>query len=220
MHVVYQWVDAYSLWILDVGDAVTPDGKVTRTFPGKAGETLNFHELNTRKLLGSAKISLSTLVNNSVIVERARRVLDVINKPPYNANILGFTRETALLWLVRFSAVLPVPIQTAQYPLVQYGAQAGFGAVVRENYFKDSYDNTMRLQASNAMIQNNVFERAADGIHIEYDQAFLEGSLGLRDIQILNNTFVGILGCTQANSCVTQRDPDVVNVVIQDNKVM
>lgn len=220
VHIVFQRVDASTLLILDVGDAVTPDGKVTRTFPTRSGDVVKFHELNTRKLLGSASVASASVVTDPSTVDRARRVLDIMNKPPYNANIIGFTRETALLWQVRFAAALPAPVQQSAYPLVQFDAQAGFGCVVRNNRFRDSYDNTMRLQASNALIANNLFERAADGIHIEYDQPFLEGSFALRDISVVNNTFIGILGCTPANSCVSHADEDVVNLVVKDNRVL
>ena len=77
----------------------------------------------------------------------------------------------------------------------------------------------MRLQASGAQVANNVFERASAGVRVEFDQAWLEGSLGLRDISLVNNTFVGVAGCTQANSCVAHVDADVVNFVVKDNIV-
>jgi len=77
----------------------------------------------------------------------------------------------------------------------------------------------MRIHSSNTLVDSNIFERASEGVHLEFDQSFLEGSLGIYNITISNNTFTSILGCTQANNCVTSKDPEIPNLILVRNTV-
>jgi len=142
--------------------------------------------------------------------------LNIINSPPYNAQVQPFQPGMAQVWEVYLTSI------TATIPpfsLVQFNAQSGQGAIVRFNYFHDSYDNSMRLQASFTVIESNIFERASAGISVVFDQNWLEGSLGLHNISILNNTFISVQGCTAANSCVTTIGPGIQNLTIKGNVV-
>jgi len=120
------------------------------------------------------------------------------------------------LWLVRFKTDTPLNKSISQYDLVQYDAKSSVSAVVRNNYFHNSYDNCMRLQASNTVIFNNTFEYASAGVQVGFDQGFLEGSLGLNNISITYNTFISVVGCSDAKSCIVV-DSHVTNVVALNN---
>ena len=40
--------------------------------------------------------------------------------------------------------------------------------------------------------------RAGDGVHVEFLPSYLEGSLGLRNLTVANNSFAGITACGRA----------------------
>lgn len=86
--------------------------------------------------------------------------------------------------------------------LVQLDRLASSGAVVQRNYFHDSYNNVGRFAASNLLVAGNIFERAEDGIHVSYDivPSFLEGSLGMTNISLANNTFSDVHACGPGRS--------------------
>lgn len=113
--------------------------------------------------------------------------------------------------------------------VVQIDRLASAGAIVRHNHFHDSYNNAGRFAASNLHFADNLLERCEDGIHISYDIAisFLEGSLGMTNLTLINNTFVTVMGCGAGRSgahgcnqtcnsieCVLSHvDPDLANQV-------
>jgi hypothetical protein len=84
----------------------------------------------------------------------------------------------------------------------QLDAQSSAGGVVRNCTFRDSYDNTMRLQASHTLIEDTLFDGAGAGVGVVFDAGFLEGTLGIHNVTLRNNIFRGVRGCTNASTCV------------------
>lgn len=141
------------------------------------------------------------------------------------------------LWRVTFTSGGTVPALGPYAAVVQMDGLSSFGAKIQRNYFHDSYNNIARLPASDLVFRDNVVQRCADGIHVSYDIAgpFLEGSLGLTSISIVNNTFLGVVACPSdpdrgnhgcASVCSTidcildHVDPDLVGAVhAADNRV-
>jgi len=206
-----------SIYVLDVGDILGLDYQPAYTMPVvKQGDTFDFYTLDSNKFIGGATVSSTSRVIDPTIINNATQILNIINAPPYNAQILPFEASMAQVWEVSFAST---PFTIPPYSLIQFNAQSGQGAVVQNNYFHDSYDNSMRLQASFTLIESNIFERASAGISVVFDQFWLEGSLGLHNISIVNNTFKSVQGCTSTNSCVTSIGPDIKNLIIKGNVV-
>jgi len=205
-----------TLYILDVGDVLGLDFQPTYSMPTVAeGDSLSFYAINSTNYIGEGVVVSKSRVEDPDVIANATNVLAILNAQPYNAQILPFVPSMIQVWEVSFES-LPL-IQP--YSLVQFNAQSGMGAIVRNNYFHDSYDNSMRLQASNTLVENNIFERASWGISVVFDQNWLEGSLGLHNIAILNNTFKSIQGCNTTNNCITLIGPGIQNLTIAGNTV-
>jgi hypothetical protein len=184
-----------------------------------SGETLSFYQINSRKPLGSGIVtSAPKKLTDPATLDAARKLFSTINEPPYNAGILGVSLNDIGVYQVEFTKPLVNPIKEIE-TLIQYDAHSSMGAVIRDSYFHDSYCNTMRLQASNTLIVNNTFEHAALGFNIVFDQAWLEGSLGLHNISVISNTLKSIGGCTTEKDCFNI-DLDVKDVHIKGNKIL
>ena len=95
-------------------------------------------------------------------------------------------------------SVTHLPLAGAGYRfLVQIDKFAGAGTIIRNNHFHDSYNNVGRFAANLTFGPNNLIERANMGIHISDDIAsynFLEGSLGVRNVTVVGNKFVSVMG--------------------------
>jgi hypothetical protein len=105
--------------------------------------------------------------------------------------------DSPSLWHVTFTSDRSVPALGPYAGLGQIDRLSSFGALIAQNHFHDSYNNVARLAASDLMLRDNVIERCADGVHVSYDicGSFLEGSLGMRNISLINNTFAAITAC-------------------------
>jgi hypothetical protein len=205
-----------SLYILDVGDVLGLDYQPTYTLSTvKSGDELSFYAINSTEYIGYGTVVSSTRIFDPFILANATSVLSVVNSQPYNAQLLDFVPSFIQVFEVEFESLPAIQ----PYCFVQLNTQSGIGGMIRNNYFHDSYDNTMRLQASSTVVENNVFLRASWGVSIVFDQPWLEGSLGLHNISVLNNKFEQILGCTTVNQCITLLGPGIQNVTIKGNTV-
>jgi len=84
-----------------------------------------------------------------------------------------------------------VTLGATTYDLIQYDKFCGANAIIRENYFHDGYVTGMKLKSIGARVESNRFERTASwDIGIFAEQYYFEGSLGIRDIWIFNNTMI------------------------------
>jgi len=208
-----------SLRIIDTGDVLNSASNDTPTYTVPVigvGDYLKFYGLNTRTPKGRAIVDSMQSVTDPNDLAAAGVLYLTLNKSPYNAGLVGWDAPSVKMWVVTFSSSTPLDQTISNYDLVQFDTMSSNGALVRNNYFHDSYDNCMRLQSSNTMVANNTFEHASSGIQVVFDQPWLEGSLGLNNITIEFNKFVSVVGCTDAKSCITI-DPDVTNVVALNN---
>jgi hypothetical protein len=127
------------------------------------------------------------------------------------------------LWQVTFDAKAsslptgPVGNYTA---VVQIDRFSSTGAVVQRNYFHDTYNNAGRFAASDLVYRDNRVERSGDAIHVSYDISgynFLEGSLGMRNISLINNTFIDVhpggTACTNMTCILDHVDPGLMDQV-------
>merc|ERR1712046_345780 len=109
----------------------------------------------------------------------------------------GFARRVApsalSYWELAFDTSESLPDVDAFAAVVQVDRFASKGGIVQRNHFHESYNNAGRFAASDLLFRENVVETCGDGFHVSYDIAklnnFLEGSLGMRNISIVNNTF-------------------------------
>lgn len=135
------------------------------------------------------------------------------------------------LWEVEFdpkASSLPEGPVVNFTAVVQMDRFSGRGAVVRRNYFHDTYNNVARFAASDLVYQDNRVERAGDAIHISHDISgftFLEGSLGMHNITLINNTFTDVHpgghACTNMSCILRHVDPGLVGQVhAASNKVL
>lgn len=77
----------------------------------------------------------------------------------------------------------------SNFDLVQVKERSSAGATIKNSHFHDAYDGVMQFRSSNAVIANNVFERA-HGLSVATAKSWLEGAAGLRNVVVGNNTFV------------------------------
>jgi len=208
-----------TLQVIDTGDVLDSSKQDTPTYTCPLlvkGDIVKFYGLNTREMKGSALIESFQLITDPTLVATASTLYQVLNKPPYNSNLVGWDTASVRLYLVSFNNNTILNKSIINYDLIQYDLKSSMNTLVRNNYFHDSYDNCMRLQASNTIVTNNTFEYASSGMQVVFDQPWLEGSLGLSNITITYNTFRGVTGCTDPKTCVTI-DSDITNVIVENN---
>lgn len=136
-------------------------------------------------------------------------------------------RAIAMFAQIKTTGILPAAVKVYSVPLssvegivegalVQDDSLAGTGAIIRNNRFFDSYDNSMRLQASNVIVENNTFKNSQSGINVQFDEAWLEGSLDISNVSIVSNHFVNVGHCCSNQECF-HVDQGVANVKIDGN---
>lgn len=110
---------------------------------------------------------------------------------------------SATMRVVRVTATAAISPPSPTFAYVQVADLGGAGTVVRNSRFVDSYDNCMRIQSiNNTVVENNLFVGASHGLSIMFDESFLEGALGIRGVQVINNTFVNVTDCTGDHDCI------------------
>ncbi len=103
---------------------------------------------------------------------------------------------------------------------LQFDLYSSAGGSVVNVAAHDAYDSCFRLQASNTTLAGTTFTRTGAGVHVVYDASFLEGTKGIRNVGIVNNTFTAIGFPPATNmSGVLDADADVQGLVVEDNVV-
>jgi hypothetical protein len=213
--------------IVDVG--LTPGPVNHEGFQGithvmpfvQRGDELKLYHLG----VGLERDLIGTLVVASA--NRVHGVVPVLPKPLNNRVVTSGLE----LWLVTFDArasTLPTKKVANYTVVVQMDRFSGVGALVQRNYFHDTYNNVGRFAASDLVYRNNTIERAGDAVHVSYDISgfnFLEGSLGVRNITLVGNTFTDVHpgghACTDMSCILDHVDPGLLGQVhAAGNKVV
>jgi len=166
----------------------------------------------------------------TLVVESTSRMQGAVPALPKPLNNI-VTSSGIELWQVIFDAKassLPTSPVANYTVVVQMDRFSSVGAVVQRNHFHDTYNNVGRFAASDLVYRNNKIERAGDSIHVSYDisgYSFLEGSLGTKNISLLNNTFVDVHpgghACMNMSCLLNHVDPGLVGQVhVAGNKVV
>jgi hypothetical protein len=206
--------------ILDVGLTPGPINRegfqgITHVMPFvRKGDKLKLYHLGD----GLARDLIGTLV-----VASTSRVHGPVLPPPPAPLSRRAVAEGLEAWAVAFDAAassLPLGPVANYTAVVQMDRFSGSGAVVQRNFFHDTYNNAGRLAASDLVYRHNRVERAGDAIHVSYDISgfnFLEGSLGMRNISLLNNTFTDVhpggSACTNMTCILDHVDPGLMGQV-------
>jgi len=161
------------------------------------GDELKLYRTGTHDLLGTLVVASTRWVNQD-----PRVAIPALQPPSLARRVVPAGIE---MWEVVFDAkasTLPAAPIANFTALVQMDRFSSFGAVIQNNYFHDTYNNVARFAGTDLMYRNNTVATAADGIHTSYDivDGFLEGSLGMRNISIIDNTFTAIHDCGEAFS--------------------
>lgn len=86
---------------------------------------------------------------------------------------------------------------------------------------RQAYDSCFRLSACETTLTGTSFTYVPGGVHVVYDQGWLEGSKGIANITVVNNSFAHIGAPPYASNMgqVLDHDPDVVNLYVANNVV-
>ena len=185
----------------------------------RAGDLLGIFAPYTSPIaaLGEAVVESVMRVDDAVTWAAARALPVAMNSPGVCAGapapcVRDFS-ETAVPWRVTVRGPLPSPLP--RFALVQAVALQSAGAVLRNNNFHDGFDKCASMNGGGSMLVDNHFARttAVPGTDVGGYFFWLEGALGLRDVVIANNTFVGA-GLDVARSIYVH---DAENVTIEGN---
>lgn len=189
--------------VLDGNRAITivdPAGDVALA-DLRAGDELRFFKLLSglprvaNPLLASgivASVRPLTSERDAALVKTCHDVGSVITEPPYNVTLISailpeLTKGS--VYLVNFTSSLASIVDA--YSLVNFERRSGANFSVRRNIFHDNCGSGGRIiaKAPGGMLDSNIAERFG-GVHIYSEQEWLEGALGIRDVQIVNTTIV------------------------------
>lgn len=205
-----------ALVIVDTGGAHIPGVGGSR-----AGDALHFFEPFTSPIaaLGGATVATVAPVTDAATWAAARALPAAMNSPgvcaaaPAAPCVRDFS-QTAVPWRVTFAGgVLPTGLP--QYALVQAAALQSAGALLRNNSFHDGFDKCASMNGGGGVLAGNRFERvnAAPCVNVGGYFFWMEGALGLANVRVENNTFVG-LGRSDAEVIAVH---DATNVSVKGN---
>eukprot|EP00658_Telonema_sp_P-2_P004557 TRINITY_DN11694_c0_g2_i2.p1 TRINITY_DN11694_c0_g2~~TRINITY_DN11694_c0_g2_i2.p1 ORF type:complete len:427 (-),score=88.15 TRINITY_DN11694_c0_g2_i2:308-1588(-) len=206
-------------WILDPGDALLCTDGDGDCFSSHSADALQIGDeigvFNLTDLTHDFNVTVRSIrqATDPGIVELVRGLPERLAGPPWNKKFVGFVKDAIRAYQVTTG---PLPPRTPGFAYMEFYSQGSAQAVVRDNYFLDSYDSCFRAQGSGLVIANNTFDGASSGMSVVVDEFWLEGSLGLRDVAIVGNRFENVTSCQQETTCFTV-GPTVSGVVIKDN---
>jgi hypothetical protein len=206
-----------ALVIVDTGGASIPCVGGSR-----AGDALHFFAPYTAPVaaLGGATVAAVAPVDDAATWAAARALPAAMNAPracasaPAAPCVRDFS-QTAVPWRVTFASGALPPAGLPEFALVQAAALQSAGAVLRNNSFHDGFDKCASMNGSGGALVGNRFERinAEPCVNVGGYFFWMEGALGLADVRIENNTFVG-LGGSVADVITVH---DAVNVSVSGN---
>ena len=103
----------------------------------------------------------------------------------FQTNTRAWVGEVRCYW-VTFAVAVPPAVQPRAY--VNIDRLSGSGAIVRGNTFNDC--GTLRFKSIGGVIESCMFNHTK-GLYITIQPQWLEGSVGLRDVVVAGNSFIG-----------------------------
>ena len=205
-----------ALIIVDTGGAGIPCVGGSRP-----GDALHFFAPYTAPVapLGGAAVASVAPVADAATWAAARALPAAMNAPracasaPAAPCVRDFS-QTAVPWRVTFPRSA-LPAGLPDFALVQAVALQSAGALLRNNSFHDGFDKCASMNGGGGALVGNRFERvnAAPCVNVGGYFFWMEGALGLADVRVENNTFVG-LGATAADVIFVH---DAANVSVEGN---
>jgi hypothetical protein len=216
-----------TLVIVDTGGAHIPGVGGSR-----AGDTLHFFAPYTSPIAplgGGAATTLAAVaavgMEDTATWAAARALPAAMNSPRLCSTapapcVRDFS-QTVVPWRV---VVAPgagaaggggVPKDLPEFALVQATALQSAGALLRNNSFHDGFDKCASMNGGGGALVGNRFQgvNAAPCVNVGGYFFWMEGALGLANVRVENNTFVG-LGRSDADVITIH---DAVNVTVQGN---
>jgi hypothetical protein len=213
------------VWLADCG-AAAPSGSqcidvidtsgtdIENLLQAQAGDTMEIYDLKTLKPVGVWTLTADAeRETNGTTNAAARAAPQLITQPPYSSNIRDFS--VLVVRLMVSTAGLETN-STSRFQFVQFNRFSGAGANIHDNYIHDSFDTAFKLKSINSTYTRNNVARAR-GVHVAAEAYWLEGSLGLRNVTVTDNTFVD---CGTTNSSVINQGPDATDVLIANNTII
>lgn len=206
--------------LIDVGDMPTPahdPQNPARAFGDvRAGDTLRVsNPAGVPRAGGGGTPTVVSMVWDDNATTLAAAKAAIVSRGGVAVNPLGIG-VWSVTWSTPAGAEAPQPGD-----VVQFDRRATAGASVRDCTFSDAYDSCFRLQASNALISGNTWERIPGGVSVVYDPSWLEGSSDIANVALLSNTFhaIGDPPATSIKQILTV-DAVVQNFTQSDNQVL
>eukprot|EP01084_Bolivina_argentea_P213249 362232_1 len=201
INILLQRIDDYSLYVIDTWNGYT-FGRVSQD------NSIYFYELNTLNFIGYGIVNSILFINNQTLMNDAIQSYTILNNPPYNAGFVTDYRKTIAVYKIEFKEKLNENI--IQYSLIEY--DLGNGAMFLNNKFHNGHGHMIMLKSKNSIVKNNIFSYAL-GVYIKAEQNWLEGELGLSNVTVENNIFIGCGNETTA--IVVQKN--ATNITIFNN---
>ena len=205
MNVILQKIDDSNIYAIDTlnGDTLS---KIN--VDNNNDNKMSFYQLDSMAFLQNAVITNIKKMDNDTLTKEASDAYTEMQKPPYNAHWNINWADSVVVYKIGFEEKLNANV--SKYQLIEYDLNEG--AKIINNHFHSTFCTLMKMKSKNAVISGNVFEYGS-GVHIVPEQAWLEGELGLNDIIIENNVFVG---CGDQKECVTISDTSH-NITLKNN---
>lgn len=163
----------------------------------RKNDELRFYKLlsgtgtKAHELLGSGFVNDSALGDDSALSKECSGIEGAMSRPPYSATFANNIFKRARVYRVTFLAPLDPAIVASRYNLANFERRSAVNAKVRRNHFHDAAGSGGRIlaKAFNFTFEDNVVERFG-GLHVENEQNWMEGALGIRNVYFRNNTVV------------------------------
>lgn len=208
-----------SVFIIDVGDVPDPESSLAE--PARAlsylqsGETLRFFSRDSSGApKGDAAVLEFSRVSDVGTIAQAQNIM---------AGWQGarVRLEAIAVWNATLDNSTGQIQPLEQLDVVQYDLYSSAGGSVTNVTAHDAYDSCFRLQASHSKLSGTTFTRASGGVHVVYDSAFLEGTKGIRNVSVTDNTFddIGFPPATNMSG-ILDADPDVESLMVVGNVVI
>eukprot|EP01084_Bolivina_argentea_P290145 498330_1 len=186
MNIVLQRIDDFSLYVIDTWSGNTFNQV-------SANDSISFYKLNTLQYISVETVANIKIMRNETLQQEAKQSYYTMEQAPYNCKWATNWSNSVVVYMITFEQKLNMNV--TQYMLIEYDLNQG--AKITNNHFYSGLVTFIKLKSKNSIVENNIFEYA-HGIHIAAEQSWLEGELGLDNIIIADNTFIGSGSQSQA----------------------
>lgn len=169
------------VWSVQNDDEIT----VVQSFAKEdwTNTVIEFYRSNDMQSIGSAKVLSQTVITDAKEIEAARQL-------PAKWRSQGVSGTDFMGTVTLLKLKLDHPVKVNQSDLIQSYAQAGSGAVIRNNRLHDTLARGMLIRGDGATVENNqIYNTGYNAIQVVTDWYFMEG-MTARNLIIRNNTII------------------------------